>query len=354
MSRIEIISASAGSGKTNRLAEVLEQALIAEKARPEGVLATTFTVKAAAELHQRARSRLLNAGRSADAHRVTAARIGTINSVCGRLVSDFAFVLGLSPRLRVIDETRAASALKRSLASAASEEDRERFASIASRFWHDFDWQAEVRRVVDLARVNRIGPRQLLDSAKRSAESFGELLGTPAARGDLLDRNLRRVLDRFVGQVDPTMDKTKKTARTVERAAEASYFLRNQGRLQWRHWASLADLSPGKKSVALGETVRRAATTQDRHPRLRADAREAIERVFAVASEALTAYESFKRPATRTPVPDRSPRSIYRWRLSTSAASACAGATPIIGWRTSMRCALSPSAISRSSRPAAP
>ncbi len=295
MSRIEIISASAGSGKTYRLAEVLEQALVSGDARPEGILATTFTVKAAAELQQRARSRLLDAGRTADAHRVAAARIGTINSVCGRLVSDFAFVLGLSPRLGVIDETRAASVLARSLAGAATEEDRERFASIASRFWRDFDWQAEVRRVVDLARVNRIDQQQLLESSKRSIDTYGELLGTPAARGDLLDRHLRRVLERFVREVDPAVDKTKKTAGTVERAEEAAYYLRTQGRLEWRHWASLAGLSPGKKSAELARAVRRAAATQDRHPRLRADAREAIERIFAVASRALAAYESYKQ-----------------------------------------------------------
>ncbi len=295
MSRIEIISASAGSGKTYRLAGELEQALISGQARPEGVLATTFTVKAAAELQRRARGRLLAAGRSADAQRVAAARIGTINSVCGRLVSDFAFVLGLSPRLRVIDETSAASALERALADAASEEDRERFAAIASRFWHDFDWQDEVRRVVDLARVNRIDSRQLLDSARRSRESYGELLGTPAARGDLLDRNLRRAAERFVRAVDPTVDKTKKTARAVERAGEAAYFLRTHGRLRWKDWASLAGLSPGKKSVEHGDRLRRAAATQDRHPRLRADAREAIERIFAVASQALAAYEGYKK-----------------------------------------------------------
>ena len=41
MGRIEIISASAGSGKTHRLTEVLNEAIAAGSARPDAVLATT-------------------------------------------------------------------------------------------------------------------------------------------------------------------------------------------------------------------------------------------------------------------------------------------------------------------------
>ena len=67
--RIEIVSASAGSGKTHYLAHKLEEVLTSEEVRPEAVLATTFTVKAAAELKQRARTALLASGRTNDAQR---------------------------------------------------------------------------------------------------------------------------------------------------------------------------------------------------------------------------------------------------------------------------------------------
>ena len=49
MARIEIISASAGSGKTYRLASVLHDAIAEGSTRPDAVLATTFTNRAAAE-----------------------------------------------------------------------------------------------------------------------------------------------------------------------------------------------------------------------------------------------------------------------------------------------------------------
>ena len=38
---IRIVTASAGTGKTTRLAELLEQAVIGATARPEAILATT-------------------------------------------------------------------------------------------------------------------------------------------------------------------------------------------------------------------------------------------------------------------------------------------------------------------------
>jgi ATP-dependent exoDNAse (exonuclease V) beta subunit len=57
--KIGIIAASAGSGKTTRLSEVLDEAIASGKVRADGIVATTFTRQAAAELIERARSRLL-------------------------------------------------------------------------------------------------------------------------------------------------------------------------------------------------------------------------------------------------------------------------------------------------------
>ena len=67
MSRIEIVSASAGSGKTFRLAQTLETAIVQRQARPEAILATTFTRDAATELSSRVRQRLLASQMPAEA-----------------------------------------------------------------------------------------------------------------------------------------------------------------------------------------------------------------------------------------------------------------------------------------------
>jgi ATP-dependent exoDNAse (exonuclease V) beta subunit len=57
---IDLISASAGSGKTYRLANEIIKA-IGQGVPPERIVATTFTNKAAAELIQRIRFFLLKA-----------------------------------------------------------------------------------------------------------------------------------------------------------------------------------------------------------------------------------------------------------------------------------------------------
>ncbi len=61
--KVEVISASAGTGKTWRLSHDLD-ALLDRSARPEGVVAITYTTKAAGELESRIRSALLEKGRA--------------------------------------------------------------------------------------------------------------------------------------------------------------------------------------------------------------------------------------------------------------------------------------------------
>ena len=109
---IEIIAASAGSGKTYRLAKILGEALAEGEARPENVVAVTFTIKAAAELEERVRQSLVEKGRTEDAHRMAVARIGTVHAVCSNLIRDFAFDLGVAPELEVLDDVASRKALK--------------------------------------------------------------------------------------------------------------------------------------------------------------------------------------------------------------------------------------------------
>ena len=91
MNNIEFVSAGAGSGKTYKLTETLAQALESGAARPHAILATTFTVKAATELRERARSWLLEKGRVDLATAIGQARLGTVNSVCGQMLKQFCF-----------------------------------------------------------------------------------------------------------------------------------------------------------------------------------------------------------------------------------------------------------------------
>jgi ATP-dependent helicase/nuclease subunit A len=62
--KLNFISAGAGSGKTHRLTHILYSELAAKRVKAPGVIATTFTKKAAAELRERVRGFLLEQGKA--------------------------------------------------------------------------------------------------------------------------------------------------------------------------------------------------------------------------------------------------------------------------------------------------
>jgi ATP-dependent helicase/nuclease subunit A len=295
MARIEIISASAGSGKTYRLASVLHEAIATAAARPDAVLATTFTNRAAAELKERTRTRLLQAGRVEDAHRLGAARIGTVNAVCGRLVADFAFELGLAPNLRVIDEQAAAMALRQAMSRVVTADDTEQLAEVKRRFDESWQWQRDVERIVTLARANRIAPEALGRSCERSIEGVLALFGAPETDGAPLEAALADGLARFVNEVDLDVDTTKKTREQLDKAKTILGKIRRGLPLQWADWWRAEALDPGKKSLACATPAKVAGGGHDRHPGIRADLATTCTLVYAIAARTLRSYEDYKR-----------------------------------------------------------
>jgi len=295
MARIEIISASAGSGKTYRLASVLNDAIASGSARPDAVLATTFTNRAAAELKERTRTRLLQANRVEDAHRLGAARIGTVNAVCGRLVADFSFELGLAPDLRVIDERAAAVALRQAMSRVVTADETEQLADVKRRFDDEWDWQRDVELLVTLARANRVGADAFEVCAARSIEGLLALFGEPEADGAALEAALADGITRFVDEVDFAVDTTKKTKQECDKAKNILGKIRRGLPLQWADWWRIEGLDVGVKSRAVALAAKTAGSAHDRHPGLRADLRTTCGLVYGIAARTLQAYEDYKR-----------------------------------------------------------
>ena len=294
MNQIQIISASAGSGKTYRLAQLLEQALGGGEVRPEGVLATTFTNKAAAELQERVRVKLLMTRRTGDAQRLSTARIGTVNAVCGRLVGEFAFELGHSPQLKVLDEEAAAFILQHALASVLAGDAERNLGELHDRM-PDFFWQDAVREVVNQARSNGLSTEQLRKCADQSRDTYLTLLGDATGTPEELDSQLKTAIETFIDLLDKGSDKTKATASCRQRVEGALSRLEHGIPLPWKEWVALTKLKPGAASREAFEPVLLAAAAQDRHPRLRADISRAIELVFDLASRTLSTYGQLKK-----------------------------------------------------------
>jgi ATP-dependent helicase/nuclease subunit A len=79
---LKIISAGAGSGKTYRLTQEMVTLLNPDNpnsVRANGIIATTFTNKAAAELQERVRTKLLEEDLISEADELTNVLIGTVH-----------------------------------------------------------------------------------------------------------------------------------------------------------------------------------------------------------------------------------------------------------------------------------
>ena len=294
MNPIHIITASAGSGKTFRLSNLLHDKIAAKTVRPEAVIATTFTKKAAAELQERVRQRLIARGLTGEANRLAAARMGTVNAICSGLVMDFAFEKGLFPETKVLDESAAKRELKRAMSSVMTASVSSRFADLKSRF-EALEWVDAVESLINSARNNGLNSRMLEASKQKSIESLLELLGEPLAPERDPEAELKTALKGFIRDVDTEIDPTKGTAGALQKA-KACLTQLEQGRpLNWADWLRLNRLGTGQKSAEHAEALNQVAALHDGHPRLREDMRDAVTLVFDTAISALNAYQEHKR-----------------------------------------------------------
>ena len=295
MNPIEIVSASAGSGKTYKLASVLEEAVRGKEVRPQAIIATTFTNKAAAELRERVRQRLLERGLAAEAQQLNAAIMGTVNSVCGRLVRDFAFYLGISPEVRILDKEMADRTLRRALTGVI---DRESDAAIARLTESFYEWNIEafISDVVELARANGMGPPDLAVSRDRCIVELNEILGPPMTRdiGADFERKLQAAIRAFLAYFERKEDDTIKTGKCADIARDFLN-IRKSGKIPpWQKWSALSKLDPGKKSLPAVSPIISLAADHIRHPQFQADLQAAVAAVFDTAACALQSYAEYK------------------------------------------------------------
>ncbi len=171
--KVEFVRAGAGSGKTYHLTQLLAQRLRDGAARPHAVIATTFTVKAATELRERARSSLLREGRLDLAAAVGQARIGTVNSVCGQLIQRFCFELGISPDQTVVDDDGARRLIQIAIESIQTPKASAELMSLARRMGVTEEGLADrIREIVNLARSNNISPDQVTSMGVANADAM--------------------------------------------------------------------------------------------------------------------------------------------------------------------------------------
>ena len=293
VSPISVVSAGAGTGKTWRLSSEYLRASHAGTS-PARIVATTFTVKAAAELIERVRTRLIQEGFPDDAQRALAGLVGTVNSVCGRLVTDFAIDGGLSPIADMIPPEMADA-----LFAMATEEVIQKFSPdldpIAQRLGQD-DWRKIVSKIVGAARASGIQAASFADCANRSWRGLAPLLAQKATETpEQIDAALVGAIRSCVGQIEAGADSTVKTAKVLEDLRRTLSRFSNGRPLPWDDWARLSKLNSAKASQSFVESVVAQASRHPTHPRLHDDLERFITQVFACAAEALERFSEFKR-----------------------------------------------------------
>ncbi|MBL7829368.1 MAG: UvrD-helicase domain-containing protein [Saprospiraceae bacterium] len=300
---IEIISAGAGSGKTYTLTNRMV-ALLQGGVNPAGIFATTFTKKAAAELQERVRLKLLESGMTEAANELGEALIGTVHSIGIKLLQRFAFEAGVSPLVEIIADGDEQRLFNESLSQVLSEDRIDQLNLLADRlgltkksFGEPFDWRRDIRTMTEVARANQFSKSILQASKKSSWESFEKLL-PPVQHTDQLTWNNRLIssIDQTVAALEANeADSTKTTKDAIETLKSLQNQLKFRGELYWFEWVKIAKTNVGAKSRDLMEPLQQFALSHDEHHLFRSDVKGYLDLVFDIASDALEEYELYKK-----------------------------------------------------------
>jgi ATP-dependent helicase/nuclease subunit A len=155
-----LLSAAAGSGKTSVLVERFVRAIREDGIAAGRILAITFTERAAGELRERVRERLLSLGEREAARDAEAASVGTFHGFCARLLRSHPLPAGLDPGFSILDEGLASRLRERA------------FRGALQAFL-----EGERSEAVDLVAAYRVdGLREMIENVHARLRSRGERL----------------------------------------------------------------------------------------------------------------------------------------------------------------------------------
>ncbi|MCF8167582.1 MAG: UvrD-helicase domain-containing protein [Rhodoferax sp.] len=291
---LTFISAGAGSGKTYALTETLGKLLKDGSVRPAGVLATTFTKKAATELRERVRQHLLQQGDFGLANAMGQARIGTVNSVCGALLERFAFEAGMPTRQQVIEDGQATLLVREPISAAQTGQQVATLSRLAYVLGIE-DWTADLKTLVAQTRGNDIDAAQLPGFAQHNADDLLSHFSAPL-RSTLTDDLLQAIqlaLPQLKKAVQADAKPKKNTASFIDKLEKFARQLPHNPP-PWSEWIALSKVAPEKALIPLAEPVLDLARACDGHPQLHADIRQYLALMFELCAGALTHYRQRK------------------------------------------------------------
>jgi ATP-dependent helicase/nuclease subunit A len=300
MSRIEVIGASAGTGKTHRLTELLSKALRGQDGpvvRPEAVMAITYMRKAARELESRLRTELMRDGRFDDAARIRDGYLGTIHAVCQRLCREHALDAGLSPTLDLVPDGEQQRLLAQAIADVTQAGD-DALDSVARRLSLD-DWHGVLRGIVKAARANRLDEAALARSSESSLAGLRAYLPAPRGSEAARDQALLAACDTLLPVL--RLDTGSKAGQgRLDIVLALRRALRSPEPPSWNLVVAVQSAIGGVKKVAAqpeATALLEALGDHESHPRFSADIAAMVGGIFDLAARALTAFQARKARA---------------------------------------------------------
>lgn len=308
---IEVIHASAGSGKTYALADRLQKAIEEGSARPDRLVAITYTNRAAAELSRRLRRRLVESGHADAAARIRDGYLGTVHSVCQRLIGDLAFEAGSSPFPEPAPEALC-DALFAEVTGEVLEPSLDRLGQLAEVLGLKVDdgrvaiwrrrrsWRDVLRAIVDADRENRLGAAILRKGAQHSANGMKELLGPAQGTAEDRDTGLLADLAGIRAWVEAenaaTGDNTTGVMQDLERWTRGLSRSVSRGRSPaWGDLASIMTKWSAKKYEPVVGGLRAAFADHLTHPRFHTEIETIIREIFRHASRVQDAFVARKQ-----------------------------------------------------------
>lgn len=296
---IQIISAGAGSGKTYTLTHRMLDA-ISKDVRISGLIATTFTEKAASDLQHKVRELLLQEGMYEKANELSEAMIGTVHSIGVKLLRRFAFEAGVSPEISVLAAEDAQQMFNNAFSAVISKEKIDEIDALVSRLGkhkkEDSDWRKEIRNIVDVARSNDFDAEVLRKSRDNSISSFAAFLpprsGTTAKQ--LTDR-LKICLGETIELLKNNGDETKTTANAITEMQTIATQLSQHQQLNWYQWAKLAKVKTAVKSLEIIHPLQELLREHEGLSEFQDDINNYITEFFDAAIAVITEFQDYKK-----------------------------------------------------------
>ncbi len=299
---LKIISAGAGSGKTYRLTKEMVGLLSGGQVHASGIIATTFTRKAAAELQERVRVALLEQGLSREANDLTNALIGTVHGLGVKLLKRFAFEAGVSPEVDIIADEDQQFMFNQSLATVLTNERVEKMERLSERLglnkstFQSLDWRKVLKDLTEIARSNNFSPAVLEKSKRLSFQTFCEFLDEKSDRTDKAwCQQLSEILAGVISNLENNGDTTKVTAGGIKDLKELGHELEMRDELYWHQWIKLSKIKVGAKSRNLLEPLTDFTQSVLGHKGLHADIESFINQIFDLSLLAIEEFTHYKK-----------------------------------------------------------